>query len=213
LGHFIELESWSRKAIYEFFLQFDDPWFNLTTELEVGPTRRWCRANNASFSLACWYAVLRASNEVEAFRMRLRDGGVWVHERVRVGATALRPDQTFTYVYFPDAPDFTRFAARAKAETAVRLEAKGLEPDSGDDDLLHCTVVPWVRFTGIKHARFGDAADSVPKIALGRATEEGDAVRMPVSVEGHHALIDGVHAGAFFEALAAAFSYPDGLLG
>lgn len=213
LGHFIELETWPRKAIYDFFLAFEDPWFNLTAEVEVGPTKRWCRANQASFSLACWYAVLRASNEVEAFRMRLRNGGVWVHERVRVGATALRPNQTFTYVYFPDAPTFRAFSEFAQAEIARRLAAPGLEPDSGDDDLLHGTVVPWVRFTGIKHARFGGGGGSVPKIALGRATDESEGVRMPVSVEGHHALIDGVHAGAFFAALEAALADPEGLLG
>ena len=141
----------------------------------MGPTRAWCRDQGASFSLACWFAVLRAANAVPAFRMRLRDGRVYLHDRVRVGATALKPDQSFTYVYFPDAPDFEAFSIRAKAELAERLQAEGLEPDSGDDDLLHCTVVPWVRFTGIKHARFGNPADSIPKIALGKATDVGGA--------------------------------------
>ncbi|MCO4747267.1 MAG: hypothetical protein KC912_20885 [Proteobacteria bacterium] len=212
MGHFIDLDGWSRKAIYDFFMAFEDPWFNLTAEVEAGPTKAWCKEHGASFSLACWYAVLHASNEVEAFRMRLRDGGVWVHDRVRVGATALKPNQTFTYVYYPDAPTFAEFVELARAEQQLRFAAEGLEPDSGDDDLLHCTVVPWVRFTGIKHARFGSKSDSVPKIALGRAVPEGGGVRMPVSIEGHHALIDGVHAGAFFRSLEATLANPETLL-
>lgn len=212
IGHFIDLDSWPRKAIYDFFLAFEDPWFNLVAEVEVGPTKTWCKANGASFSLACWYAVLHAANEVEAFRMRLRDDKVWVHERVRVGATALKPDQCFTYVYFPDAPSFAEFVVLARAEMKERFAQEGLEPDSGDDDLLHCTVVPWVRFTGIKHARFGGTGDSVPKIALGKATAVGQDVKMPVSIEGHHALIDGIHSGAFFAALEAAFADPESLL-
>lgn len=209
MGRFVDLETWPRRATHDFFLGFEDPWFNLTAEIEVGPTRDWCRAHDAPFSLACWFAVLRATDEVEAFRMRLRPGGVWVHDALRVGATALKPDQSFTYVYFPHADDFPRFVQRAQAELADRLAAEALEPDSGDDDLLHGTVVPWVRFTGIKHARAGGSPNSVPKIALGKATDVGDAVRMPVSVEGHHSLIDGVHAGAFLTALESALAQPD----
>lgn len=213
MGRFIDLETWPRRAIHDFFLGFEDPWFNLTTEIEVGRTKAWCKEQGASFSLACWFAVLRAANEVEAFRMRLRDGQVWVHDRVRVGATALKPDDCFTYVYFPDGEDFASFVVTAEAELAERLQAEGLEPDSGDDDLLHCTVVPWVRFTGIKHARFGNPKDSIPKIALGRATPTAEGVRMPVSIEGHHALIDGIHAGAFFDALERAFAEPEQTFG
>ena len=84
----------------------------------------------------------------------------------------------------------------AQEETARRLRSDVLEP-TDLDDLLHCTMVPWVRFTGIKHARPGTPGDSVPKIAVGRATQTAEGVRMPMAVDGHHALMDGVHVGAF----------------
>jgi chloramphenicol O-acetyltransferase type A len=213
MGHFIDLETWPRRAIHDFFLGFEDPWFNLTAEVEVGPTWSWCKDTGASFSLACWYAVLHAANEVPALRMRLRPEGVWVHERVRVGATVLKPDNCFTYVYFPHGGSFAAFAAGAEAAMATRLQEDGLEPASGEDDLLYGTVLPWVRFTGMKHARAGGVDESVPKIALGKATAVGEGRRMPVNVEGHHALLDGIHVGAFFAALEAALCDPDGTLG
>ena len=76
------------------------------------------------------------------------------------------------------------------------------------NNLLNGTTVPWIRFTGIKHARKGPGG-SVPKIALGKLTEVDGGVRLPVSVEAHHALVDGVHAGAFFAALEARLTLPD----
>lgn len=209
----IDLATWPRRAIHDFFLGFEDPWFNLTAEVEVGPTRRWCREHDLPFSFACWFAVLRAADVVPELRMRLRPDGVWLHERVRVGATALRPDQTFTYVHYEDAPTFAAFVAAARVELAARLQAPGLEPGTGDDAVLHCTVVPWVRFTGIKHARAGGSGDSIPKIAIGKASEVGERVWLPVSVQGHHSLVDGVHAGAFFEALEGVFAGPEGVFG
>jgi chloramphenicol O-acetyltransferase type A len=209
----IDLDTWPRRAIHDFFLGFEDPWFNLTAEVEVGPTWRACREHDAPFSLACWFAILRAAAIVPELRMRLRPGGVWLHDRVRVGATALRPDQSFTYVHYADAPTFSAFVEHAQVELAARLQAPGLEPGTGDDAVLHCTVVPWVRFTGIKHARAGGAGDSIPKIALGRATPVGEQVRLPVSLQGHHSLIDGVHAGAFFQALEGIFEKPEEVFG
>ena len=191
---------------------FDDPWFNLTAEVEVGPTRAWCRDNRQPFSLACWFAIQRAVHEVPALRQRLRPEGVIEHEQVRIGATAIRENQTFTYVYYPHRERFSAFVTAAQAEQKERLAQPGLLPDLGDDDLMHCTVVPWVRFTGLKHARHG-APSSVPKIALGRATEEGDGVRMPVNVQAHHALVDGVHIGAFLSALERLLGAPEELFG
>lgn len=204
----IDLETWPRRAIHDFFLDFDDPWFNLTAEVEAGHTWVWCKDEGVSFSLASWWAVLRATDAVPAFRMRLRDDGVWLHERLRMGVTALKPDQAFTYAYFDDAPDFPRFVKGAEAELKVRLASTGLQAEAGNDDLLHGTVVPWVRFTGLKHARKARNDGSVPKIALGRATSEGEGRRLPVSVEGHHSLIDGVHVGAFLAELEALLKVP-----
>jgi chloramphenicol O-acetyltransferase len=34
---------------------------------------------------------------------------------------------------------------------------------------------------------------------LGKYTEVGGRLVMPISVSGHHALMDGIHAGLFFE--------------
>lgn len=207
MGQLLDLDDWPRRSIYTFFLGFEDPWFSLTTEVEVGPTQAWCRAHGAPFSLAVWFAVLKAANAVAPFRMRLRPEGVWVHDQIRVGATVLKPDQAFTYVYFPYAEDFSDFVRCAQEETARRLRSDVLEP-TDLDDLLHCTMVPWVRFTGIKHARPGTPGDSVPKIAVGRATQTTEGVRMPVAVDGHHALLDGVHVGAFLERLEHLLATP-----
>lgn len=209
----IDLDSWPRRAIHDYFLGFDDPWFSLCAEVEAGPTWDWCKASGAAFSLACWWAVLRATDDVPAFRQRLRDGGVWEHERLRMGVTALKPDQAFTYAYFDDAPDFARFVVSAKAELEARFASSGLDPEVGRDDLLHGTVVPWVRFTGLKHARASSSDGSVPKIALGRASAVEGGRRLPVSVEGHHSLIDGVHVGAFLRALEARLVAPSETFG
>jgi chloramphenicol O-acetyltransferase type A len=51
----------------------------------------------------------------------------------------------------------------------------------------------------------------VPKIVFGRHREAGGRRWMPVSVEVHHALVDGLHVGRFFERFQALLDDPPGL--
>jgi chloramphenicol O-acetyltransferase type A len=56
----------------------------------------------------------------------------------------------------------------------------------------------WVSFTSFKHPIHSQPADSVPRFAWGKLFEDGEYFKMP-SVQAHHALMDGVHMGRFFE--------------
>ncbi len=212
----IDLDTWPRRATCALYRGYQQPWFSLTTEIEVGRARTWCRTHEASFCLAVWFAVLRAANEVEALRLRLRPGGVWRHECVRMGATALRPDQSLAFVYYPSAASFVDFEVAARAEVARRLADDALTSDGVGDDLLYGTVIPWHRFTSITHAHPGDiesGPESIPRIAVGRASPSGGGVRLPIAAEVHHALVDGLHLATFFGAVERHLSDPDALLG
>jgi chloramphenicol O-acetyltransferase type A len=48
----------------------------------------------------------------------------------------------------------------------------------------------------------------VPKLAFGRAEPAGEHLWMPMSVEVHHALMDGLHVGRFVQAFEAALRAP-----
>ncbi|MGL3600382.1 CatA-like O-acetyltransferase, partial [Veillonella sp. ZSJB6] len=71
------------------------------------------------------------------------------------------------------------------------------------DSLLYLTSVPWVTFTSISHPTHDQQHDTVPRIAWGKFTETGGRMSMPLSVQAHHALVDGVHVGRYYELLQA----------
>ena len=41
-------------------------------------------------------------------------------------------------------------------------------------------------------------ADSIPRIAWGKYFEENGKIKLPLSVQAHHSLVDGVHVGQYF---------------
>jgi chloramphenicol O-acetyltransferase type A len=126
--------------------------------------------------------MLRAANATEAFRLRLRKRGVWQHDRVAVGPTLLRSDHTFAFARIEPSTNLKRFIAsgtKAIRESAARHE---LDPNSGDDDIVYQSSLPWLRFTAFTNAI--DAGDSIPGIVFGQCAREGRRYLMPMSVEG-----------------------------
>jgi chloramphenicol O-acetyltransferase type A len=56
-------------------------------------------------------------------------------------------------------------------------------------------------------------ADSIPRFAWGKYFQEGDTWKMPLSVQGHHAVMDGIHMGRYYETLQGYLHHPEVVLG
>lgn len=196
---YLDLASWKRKSHFDFFRAYEQPFFSVCAPVDVTPVYEATKGVSGAYFLACLYLSTRSANEIEEFRYRLRGDRVLVHDVIHAGSTVLNEDQTFGFCYFEYAsrfPDFEKLGRRALDDYRKREEP--LE-DSGQDDVIWYSVLPWISFTSFAHARRCPAKESVPRIVFGRHYEEHGRRRMPVSVEAHHALVDGLHVGRFYE--------------
>lgn len=208
MGRTIDLDTWRRREHFLLFRGYDRPHFSITAAVDVSACYAASRGGEGpSFTLGTLFAAMHAANAVEAFRLRLREDRVWCHDAVGIGCTVPRPDRTFGFAYFAHETSFSRFAAegaremeRARAGTALGDEREA------DDATLHATVLPWVRFTSFTNAMRRE--DSVPKLTFGRRYAEGGAWYVPVCVEVHHALVDGIDVGEFFDRLRDLLARP-----
>lgn len=203
----IDLETWARREHFLLFRDFEKPHFSITATVDVSACYAASRGEGASFTLAVLFAAMSAANAVRAFRLRLRDDGIWCHDAVGIGCTVLRPDRTFGFSYFAHETSFALFAAEGKIEMErARTSTTLADEREADDATLHATVLPWIRFTSFTNAM--RRADSVPKLTFGKRYAEGGAWTMPVCVEVHHALVDGIDVGEFFERFQDLLSRP-----
>lgn len=210
MSGYLDIERWSRRRQFEFFRDYENPFFNICANLDVTRLWRLTRAEkDISFFIAYHFFSIKAANQVEPFRYRLRGDRVFVHDRIHAGTTLLLADENFTFVYFDYTEDFEAFQTRAKAAVEVaKTGGSRLDERADRDDLIYHSVIPWITFTSISHARKGERVESVPKIAFGKCRTDGDRTGMPVSVEVHHALMDGLHVGRYFEKLESYFADP-----
>jgi chloramphenicol O-acetyltransferase type A len=198
----LNLSAWPRRPHFEFFRTYDNPWFNLCWDVDVTAIHAVSRSpGGPSFFAASLWCSLAAANEVEEFRYRIRGEGVVVHPVIHGGSTVLAPDETFRFAYYDFDPDLDRFAEHVAAVLErVKGESGPLDPQDQRDDLIHYSIIPWVSFTSFSHARRWGTEDATPKIVFGRHREVNGRRLMPVSVEVHHALVDGLHVGRFHAA-------------
>jgi len=194
-----DIENWNRKSQFEFFKNYEDPFFNITANLEITNLYKYCKQHNLSFSLACLYVAIKCVNEITEFKLRFIDGKIVQFDLVHIGSTILNDDSTFSFCYFENQPTIFDFDKAGKMILENHKQGiKFLVREEGVD-LIHCTTLPWVSFTGFKHARKGDEKiKGIPKIVFGKLFDENDAKKIPFSVEVHHALMDGLHASLLF---------------
>ena len=210
---YLDIPTWGRREIFEFFRNFDKPYFNVCTQLDITSLRMLIRDRpGASVSMAYHYFALRAANEIEPFRYRLREGKVVVHDVIHGGTTIMLPNENFTLAYFEYDENFDKFMTAAQTAVKEALSGDGAFRPNARDDMIHFTTLPWISFTSFSHARNWGTEDSVPKIAFGKFTETNNRTLLPFSVEVHHALMDGLHVGRYVERLQAALTKPGAYL-
>ena len=200
-GHFLDLQAWKRREHFELYRGFANPFFAVSVELDV--TDLWKRsrvAGGPSFFLATLFCALRAANAVDAFRTRVRGDRAWIHDRVSITPTVLRADETFGIARLELADTFAEFASRSAPIVRDACEVGPLLIEHPTDDVIYQTTLPWLRFTSFSNALKGKG-DSVPRVAFGRCSEDRGDWKLPVSVEVHHAVVDGVDVARFLEKL------------
>jgi chloramphenicol O-acetyltransferase type A len=195
----LNLENWPRKDHFTLFNQFDEPFFSVNVDLDCTLSYRTAKEMGVSFYLYYLYCTLQAVNGSENFRYRVEDNEIFIYERIDVSHTVIRPDGTFGFGYVPYTPTLTDFITLAEKDRERILNSTGLDLDIPNENIIHFSALPGIRFTGLTHARSFSYKDSTPKISVGKVTEANGVRTMPVSITVHHGLMDGLHVAQFID--------------
>ena len=196
----IDMSTYPRKAHFAYFNTMPDPYVGVTVDVEVGPMLEVCRKENWPFFLSFLYCAGRAANAVPELRQRIREGGIIEFDACDTSHTVLRNDGTYSYCRLDCRKPFDQFLPEAKRR---HEEAKAqVNLDDGEDgiSLLFLSCVPWLHYTGLRQL-VPTPTDSNPRITWGKYMTEHGRATMPVTLLANHALVDGVHIGAFYDRL------------
>lgn len=194
----LDLATWPRAIQYRLFRSYAKPHYAITVRLDA--THLMTRRKPAGHSpyRASGHAISCGIQGVPELRTRFRGEVVTEYAAIDLSMTVPLADGTFGFGYVSHVADYAGFAAAwARAEDQVRAGLTA--PNQGiRQDLAYLSCLPWLDYTSLDNAMDGPD-DCIPRISWGKITERAGRHEMPMTVECHHALVDGAHVGRFFQ--------------
>src|SRR5436190_17816304 len=112
----LDINNWSRKDHFNFFRQFEEPFFGVTVNLDCTNAYSMCKQNSFPFFLYYLHASLTAANDTEPFKYRISGDEIFVYDTVNASPTINRPDGTFGFAYIDFKKKFPEFIREAQIE-------------------------------------------------------------------------------------------------
>ncbi len=204
----ITFENEHRRKHFEFFNEMEVPHFNLVAHVEFEAMSKFIKSNQLHFTSVAVYLICKAANSIPELRQRIRGDKVVEHDFVHPSFTVpTEGSDVFSFCYVDFTEDFPVFSNAVYDSIKSRQTEPSLEDEQGRDDYLFLSAMPWVHFTGFSHAMRIKGVDSVPRIAWGKMGGAG-GFQLPLGIQAHHALVDGRHAGQFFNLFQEYCSHP-----
>jgi len=196
----IDMATWPRKSQFDLFKQLPAPHFSITSNVSVTDLVHK-RDEGISLFNAILYCIMAATNAVPELRLRFRENTVVEHEVVHASATVPIDGDRFAFCgikYVPEWETFNTSCVEALEKAKQQNELQEHIDDS--DEWIFLSCLPWLNFTALTNPN-GGPNDCIPRISWGKLDNQGSRWTIPVAVQVHHALVDGVHVGKFFEGL------------
>jgi chloramphenicol O-acetyltransferase type A len=196
----IEITNPHQKKHFEFFREMNHPHFGVSANVEIGGWLAMARREGLRIAPTLVHLLAGVCNEIPELRRRIRGDEIVEHDVVHP-AFSVPTDvaDAFSFCHVDFNPDLRAFVTEAVERSEEMRTAPVFEDDPGRDDYLFMSALPWISFTSVQHAMQYHPHDCVPRISWGKFFETEGRTMMPLSLQAHHALVDGVHAGRFFE--------------
>lgn len=199
----IDLDSWPRKQHFAFFSEFSLPYFNVCVSLDMAALYEKCKKTPYSFFHTYVYLTLEACHDYAPMRQRIIDSLPVQLSSVRGSVVELADDDTFRFSYFEKQASIEAFSKHAievgKNSKVQAFFSDAFAATEGQPDLIHISVLPWLNFTGFSHAVSEGHGLGIPKFVFGQF--DSKTGKMPLSIDVHHALMDGLHVAQFLKVL------------
>ena len=197
----LDKSTWKRKEHFDFFNQFDEPFFGLVTEVDCTKAYQISKSKGQSFFAYYLHKSLLAVNLVDELRYRIENNDVIIFDEIHASSTIGRKDGTFAFTFVPYSFDFANFNESLKEEINQVQNSNGLRVNGDDSriDVIHYSSIPWHTFSGLTHARNYKRKDSAPKITFGKMFQKGDQKMMNIAIYVHHGLADGFHIAKYLD--------------
>ncbi len=195
----VDLDKWSRGRLFRFYIDKMRIVMSLTVDIDVAPLLHCTKAHGLRFYPAMIWVVSKVINGHDEFKYGWdKDGGLIRWDVVSPSYTGLVPGtEDFFKCVTPYSADFSAFYRRVLEDMERHQTMPGIA-ENQPPNFFDLSCLPWVRYRHFDVHVFDEGKFLAPVVTWGRYEAEDGKVRMPLSMNIHHAVADGFHLSRFF---------------
>ena len=194
----INPQETSRAEAFELWMTSPMPMVTLTKTFDVGRARKASRKHGIRFNaLLCW-CIGKAASQIKEFYLLPEQGKLYKYDRIAVNVIVNNSKGGINSCDIPFTPDINEFAKeydRLTAETSAQCKSSFLEEYMivGTSAMIQTELDSIVNQYTEKFCN--------PMVMWGRYRKLWFSTVLPISLQFHHAQMDGGHGATFLELL------------
>ena len=174
------------------------PMVTLTKTFDVTPLCKVCKRKGLKFNkLLCW-CMGRAASRIDEFYLLPKDGKLYKFDRLAINVIVDNAKGGISTCDVPYSDDFQQFS---RDYDAITLKCSTTCQEIADEEamILGTSAVTGTELDSLVNQYSGIYNN--PFLAWGRYRKGWFKVKLPISMQFHHAQMDGGHAARFLESL------------
>ncbi len=204
----IEFTNPHRRKHFEYFRTMNHPHYSITANVDITRLLEKVKDESLKFTPVMVYQITNTAHQIKPFLQRIRGTEVVEHDFVHPSfSVSTKVSDVFSFCEVKYNGEFQDFYKRAIDRIQIMQEDPVFEDEGERDDCLFLSALPWISFTSITHAMHYHPHDCIPRISWGKTFQDGNKTLMPLSLTGHHALVDGKNMGDYYNLFQEKISF------
>ena len=188
----------SRAWAFQMWMKSLVPMVTLTKTFDVTPLCKMSKRKGLKFNkLLCW-CMGRAASRIDEFYLLPKDGKLYKFDRLAINVIVDNAKGGISTCDVPYSDDFQQFS---RDYDTITLKCSTTCQEIADDEamILGTSAVTGTELDSLVNQYSGIYNN--PFLAWGRYRKHWFSVKLPISMQFHHAQMDGGHAARFLESL------------
>lgn len=208
----IDLENWSRNEYFNHYYHRVKCTYSVTADIDIGALLVLCKAKSIKLYPAMIHMITTTVNQIDELRISFNEQGQLGMWNYLSPCYTLfhQDDKSFTNIWTRYERDFSVFNHDYLDDINQYGDIKKFIAKENEPlNTFPISCIPWISFTGFNLNIYDDAKYLCPIFTIGKYYQRDNRTIIPVSVQLHHALCDGYHAGLIFQTLENLASAPE----
>lgn len=205
----IDMKKWERAECFQHFSTIAQSTYSITAEIDITELFRYIKEQNLRFFPTFTWIITTAINKQPEFRMGYDQNGrlgVWdaiyldysvMDDKTKIMDSLCTPyDSSFSAFYEQMCNDTDRYK----------------ENKIGTDkypNFFIASCIPWIKYSSFTATNESEYAFFFPMVTWGKYYTVSGRVKMPLTLQIHHAVADGYHCGLFYEEVEMMVENPE----